>query len=106
MKDKSNTNASHHSKDKSEKDPNAPKITQDQAGPKDEKVDLPQKPQTLEAAKGNDEVMSQPSQPTPAATPRIDSHLKLARHETAQEEVHEVMTKHEAKKLTSKKSKK
>lgn len=85
MKDKLKKDASRHSEEKS-KQKKAPK---------------------LEAAKGDDELMSQPPEPMPepVSIPQIDPHVKLARRETAQETIHEVMTKHEAQKLTSKKSK-
>lgn len=52
----------------------------------------PASPQ-LQAAKGNDEVMSQPPQPEPAPT------IKPVPKETAQEAIHQVMPKAEARKL-------
>lgn len=53
--------------------------------------------QPLEAAKGNDELMSQPPHPNDQPGIKIDSDLKVARQETAQENIHEVMTREEAR---------
>ena len=52
----------------------------------------------LQAAKGNDEVMSQPPQPavSPTTPPTVNKPIPM---ETAQEAVHEVMPKTEAKKI-------
>lgn len=53
--------------------------------------------QPLEAAKGNDELMSQPPHPNDQPCIKIDSDLKVARQETAQENIHEVMTRKKAR---------
>ena len=53
----------------------------------------------LQAARGNDEVMSQPPESRTSPRPSADQLQKRVAHETAQENVHEVMSKTAAKKL-------
>lgn len=106
MNDKTNVSADNIAKGKSEQNPNEPKFTQDQThadvAPPDQKPVVQKEAPKLEAAKGNDEVMSQPPEPVATPAPKIDVQLKKALRETAQEEVHEVMTKREASKLVVK----
>lgn len=79
---------------------NAPAFTKGQSVPTATKPT--QVPTQLHAAKGNDEVMSLPPQSDSAPTAKAATPVKPVPKETAQEAVHQVMPRTEARKLASK----
>lgn len=99
MKEKTTDRVSSGAKNESQQNPNQPRFTQAQ-------TDSKQAPQKNLKTADKEAAVQQPKPSAPPAssdpTPKVDAHLKVARQETAQEIVHEVMTKHEASKLVSK----